>query len=726
MFHRLPLEGILPAGVLAAVLTASADEPHLFFDNGAAGPVGYYSEAWATAPSVLETIDGKCPVDTEHFISPPRSLRLRWTSAPGGDWRVTLKAPKRYGREFRFLGDVLVLRCFSEKELPAELSPRLFLRDLAGHGTPTITLLEGREKLPAGEWMSIVLPFRSFAAMVRSTEAPRFDSQRLAEIVFLQGLDDGQPHTLHIDDIRILPGGEDDTKAPAAPHSLTATAGERHIDLQWQPAGDIDVFSYRVFRSEDGSSYVPLGTQRRGTHRFVDFVGEPGRRAFYQVSALDAQDNQSSRSNAVEATTRAMTDEQLLEMVQEACFRYYWEAAHPDAGMALEILPGDEDLVATGASGFGLMALIEGVERGFITRALGVARVQQILRFLEKADRFHGVWPHFLDGRTGKVIARFGPYDNGGDLVETAFLMQGLLAARSFFARSDDQENTIRDTITRLWREVEWDWHRRTPDGEVLYWHWSPDHGFHIGHPLIGWNETMIVYLLAIASPTHAVPASLYHTGWAGQSEMAVRYRQGWSRTTDGDHYTNGRSYFGIPVAVGPGPGSDLFFGQFSFMGFDPRGRRDRYANYAHLNRALALINRAYCVENPRHHAGYGPDCWGLSPGINSGGGRPQPRDDNGTISCMAALGSFPWTPVESMAALKHFYRRLGDRVWGIYGFHDGFNQSQHWYEEVYMGINQAPITVMVGNHRSGLVWRSFMANPEIAPALEAMGFAPE
>ena len=129
-------------------------------------------------------------------------------------------------------------------------------------------------------------------------------------------------------------------------------------------------------------------------------------------------------------------------------------------------------------------------------------------------------------------------------------------------------------------------------------------------------------------------------------------------------------------------------------------------------------------MENPRRHAGYGPDCWGLSSGLNSGGGRPQPRDDNGTISCMASLGSFPWTPVESMAALKHFYRHLGDKVWGIYGFHDGFNESQHWYEEVYMGLNQAPITVMIGNHRNGHLWRHFMANPEIAPVLAAIGFA--
>nr|MBA3482579.1 hypothetical protein [Pirellulales bacterium] len=306
---------------------------------------------------------------------------------------------------------------------------------------------------------------------------------------------------------------------------------------------------------------------------------------------------------------------------------------------------------------------------------------------------------------------------------ETAFLVQGLLAARQYFDGDADAEREIRDSVTQLWREVEWDWYRKSPDGDVLYWHWSPDHAWHISHPLVGWNETMIVYLLAIASPTHAVPASLYHTGWAGQSDLAVKYRQSWSRTTEGDHYTNGNEYYGIKLDVGCGTGGDLFFTQFSNLGFDPRGRRDRYTNYFNNNCNFAIINRAYCIDNPRQRVGYGPECWGRSAGINSGGGKPTPRDDNGTICASAALGCFPYTPDESMAALKHFYRTLGGKTWGAYGFHDGFNQTEQWYDEAYMGLNQAQIVVGVENHRTGLVWKHFMANPEIAPALEAIGF---
>jgi hypothetical protein len=312
-------------------------------------------------------------------------------------------------------------------------------------------------------------------------------------------------------------------------------------------------------------------------------------------------------------------------MVQEACFRYYWEAAHPNARMAIEILPGDKDLVALGSSGFGIMALIVGVDRGFITREQGTERLLKIVRFLAKADRFHGAWPHFLDGRSGKVIPYFGPHDDGGDLVETAFLMQSLLVARRYFNHDTAAEREIRDNVTSFWKTVEWDWYRQGPDRNFLYWHWSPDHGFYIHHPLIGWNETMIIYLLTIASPTHPVPASMFHTGFASQSDLAVHYRQGWGRTTQGDHYTNGNTYYGRKLDVGVGSGGELFFTHYSFLAFDPRGKRDRYTNYFQNNRNVALIAHAHAMDNPRKFVGYGDGTWGRSSGVNALAAAPSP-----------------------------------------------------------------------------------------------------
>jgi exo beta-1,2-glucooligosaccharide sophorohydrolase (non-reducing end) len=695
---------------------------HVVFDNSLADGSWYYSKSNVVGPSELDRVDGKLPVDGNHYLTPPNALRLKWRSATGGDWNVTLDVRARYGR-VEFAGSALRMWCYAEEAISAEQSPRIMLSDSDHHGTPAIPLFNAKNVPPAGKWVQLELPFSSFAAIMNDTQPDTFDPQKLERITIFQGLDDDKPHSLYIDEITIGDAPLASAKAPSAPSGLVAKGYDRHIDLTWAPVQDSELQFYKIYRSLDGKTFTPLATQRGDRTRFEDFLGESGKSASYKVSAVNSGYKESALSEAISGNTRAMSDDELLTMVQEACFRYYWEAAHPNAGMAIEIQPGDKNLVALGSSGFGIMAIVVGVERGFITREQGVERLQKITHFLSTADRFHGVWPHFLDGHTGKVIPYFGKYDNGGDLVETAFLMQGLLVARQYFNRDTPQEAEIRSTITGFWKTVEWDWYRGGPDPNFLYWHWSPDAGFYIHHPLIGWNETMIIYLLAIASPTHAVPASLYHSGWASQSDTAVRYRQGWGRTTQGDHYTNGNTYYGHKLDVGVGNGGELFFTHYSFMAFDPRGKRDRYTNYFQNNRNIALISHDYSVENPRHFKGYGDNAWGRSAGVNSAGGRPLPRDDNGTLTCTAALASFPYTPEESMKALKHFYRDLGGKLWGNYGFRDGYNESENWFEDVNMALNQAPIVVMIENHRSGLVWKTFMSNPEIQPALDAIGF---
>jgi hypothetical protein len=706
-------------------LAASAQldyESHIAFDNSLTHDSYYYSVGSSVPPSELELDHLKIPVEENHSVTPPNSLRLKWSSKPGGDWRMILYTRPRYSIS-EFSGSNLFVWCYAPEGLAASASPRLYLNDTEREGTPTILLMGSLEKLPARKWVRLRLPFDSFVSQVNSTRDRHFNPKKLERITLVQGLDDGGSHTLYLDDIEIADDASASAHRPSTPTGLTAKGYDRHIDLRWNAVTDPALQYYKVYRSSNGHPYSAIGIQRGDRTRYEDFLGASGKSASYKITAVDVNGNESPASPEVQASTRALTDDELLTMVQEASFRYYWEAANPNAGMAIEILPGDKNLVAVGASGFGVMALTVGIDRGFISREQGSARLLKIVRFLAKADRFHGVWPHFLDGRTGKVNPYFGPYDDGGDLVETAFLMQGLLVARQYFSHDTTEEKEIRDTVTRLWQTVEWDWYRGGPGANFLFWHWSPDHGFYLHHPLIGWNETMIVYLLAIASTTHGVPATLFHSGFASQSDFAVRYRQDWARTSQGDHYTNGNSYYGRKLDVGVGNGGELFFTQYSFLGFDPRGKRDRYANYFQNNRNVALIAHSYAMENPLQFVGYGGDTWGRSAGVNSDGGRSQPSDDNGTITCTAALASFPYTPVESMGALKHFYRDLGGQLWGIYGFRDGFNQTKNWFEDVNMGLNQAPIAVMIENYRTGLIWKQFMSNPEIQPALDGIGF---
>ncbi len=342
-----------------------------------------------------------------------------------------------------------------------------------------------------------------------------------------------------------------------------------------------------------------------GVHRFVDWLGRTGATASYRVAAADWSNRTSAPSAPATASTRAMSDDELLTMLQEAAFHYYWEGADSSSGMAHENMPGDDRIVATGASGFGIMALLAGVDRGFITRAQGLERLTKIVSFLERADRYHGAWSHYMNGATGHTMAVFGMLDDGGDLVETAFLMQGLLTARQYFKGTSPAERAFYDRITRLWESVEWDWYRdATQQRDFIYWHWSPKWGFQIHHPLIGFNEVHVVYLLAIASPTHGVPASTYYSGWASQAPSAQSYREGWSGSTDGKHYGNGKSYFGIPLDVGVGTGGPLFFAHYSYIGVDPHQLHDKFtSSYFQNFRNMALINRAYCIANPKHQA---------------------------------------------------------------------------------------------------------------------------
>lgn len=718
------LTALLGAALIATPLAGepriSHYERHVAFDNARVAGPWFYGRGDVAAPSRLELEQGRITADTARFHSAPNSLRIGWTSQTGGGWSVAIEATRQRGL-FDFAGDTLSLWVFSEDELNPGNSPRISLSDSAGNGTASIDLAGKGRTIPAGQWVRVQLPIKSFVGLSRSTGGERFNLAALRNIVLVQGLDDGKPHRLWIDDIRIEDSTLSDRQAPAAPGALDSRGFDRHVELAWQAGPDSDVESWRIYRSLGKGPFEPIAIQRGEWTRFQDFLGASGVAARYRVTAVDVAGNESAPSTIAAAKTRELSDEDLLDMVQLGNFRYYWDGAQPDSGMAVEVTPGDPDQIALGSSGWGVNALVAGIERNFITRRQGLERMLRIVRFLDRVPRFHGAWPHFIDGRTAQPMAVFGPYDDGGDLVETAFMIQGLLVARQYFGRDTPEERELRATINRFWHEVEWDWYRQQPDSPFLYWHWSARHGFYVNHPLIGWNETGIVYLLAIASPTHPVPASLWHSGFAGQNETAVGYRQGWSRTTQGDHYTNGNSYYGIPLQVGEGSGAELFFPQFNFMGLDPRQLKDGKADYFANSAAIARIARAYAVDNPRKCKGYGADAWGRSAGIFAAGGRSLPVDDNCTLVIHASLGMMPFTPAESMAALKHYYRDLGDRTWGTFGFVDSFNQQENWHDETYMALNQAPTVVMIENHRSGMIWRLFMSSPEIAPALRAI-----
>lgn len=398
-----------------------------------------------------------------------------------------------------------------------------------------------------------------------------------------------------------------------------------------------------------------------------------------------------------------ISDEQLLTLVQEQTFKYFYDFAHPASGMARERNTSG-DLVTTGGSGFGIMALIVGIERGFITREEGLSHFEKILTFLENADRFHGAWSHWVNGNTGNVIP-FSTNDNGGDLVETSFLVQGLITFRQYLDEGNAGEQDLIDRVNVLWQGVEWDWYTREED--VLYWHWSPDKEWAMNHQIQGYNEALITYVLAASSPTHTIQPEVYTQGWARNGSIV-----------------NGKSFYDITLPVGFDYGGPLFFAHYSFLGLDPRNLSDQYANYSTQNVNHSLINHQHAVENPRNYVGYTDENWGFTASDNHKGySAHSPTNDLGVISPTAALSSFPYTPEESMKAMKFFYYQLGDRLWGPYGFYDAFNITEGWFADSYLAIDQGPIVVMIENHRTGLLWELFMSAPEVQDGLTKLGF---
>ncbi len=410
-------------------------------------------------------------------------------------------------------------------------------------------------------------------------------------------------------------------------------------------------------------------------------------------------------------------DQKIFDEVQQHTFQYFWKGADSISGMARERIhldgnyPQKDNLVITsGGSGFGVMAILAGIERKFITRQQGLQRLQKIIRFLETADRFHGAWPHWWYDGNGKVKP-FGKKDNGGDLVETSYMIQALLCVRQYFKEGNEEEMKLAARADQLWKEVEFDWYRNGKN--LLYWHWSPEYGWQMNFPVRGYNECLIMYVLAASSPSHGIPAEVYHEGWAQNGKIK-------STTKKSGHQLQ-LNHQGNPPNGGP-----LFWAHYSYLGLNPRGLKDQYANYWEENKSQSLINYQWCVDNPKKFKGYGTESWGLTSSYSIrgySGHAPSMEEDLGVIAPTAALSSFPYTPEQSLAAMKYWYKNKKDKIWGEYGFYDAFSEADNWYLPHYLAIDQGPIVVMMENYRSGLLWKLFMSCPEIQSGLKRLGF---
>jgi hypothetical protein len=633
---------------------------YIFFNNSRMPGNYFFSKTTATQPSSVINRGQHLPVTTESFHSAGNSLKLDYVNGSNGSWMAGLyRQPVRGQDNFHTIGAFSFYLKIQSPGTSMKHLPALQLMKDDSSLTAKFTL----PVKVSNQWQHVVIPIDQLQAVDASNPSG------IIGVIFSQNGDDGKKHQLYVDDIEFLPV-HNNNFIKAIPAITHCKGYPKHIDIAWRAPMDSAVKYIKVYRSENGKAFKSIGIQSPRIQRYADFTGKTGRRYYYKIAFVGQDDKETKASAAKTSVTRKMSDDELLTMVQEACFRYYWEAAEIKSGLAKENIQGRENMIASGAAGFGVMAILAGTHRQFISRQQSVERFLKIVRFLDTAATFHGAYSHFIDGPTGKAEPFFGNKDNGGDLVETSFLLQGLLTARSFFNANNAEEKEIRDKITAIWKKVEWDWYRQYPGSKFLYWHWSPDQAFVINHNLIGWNEVMVTYLLAIASPTHAIPASMYYTGWANQDSTGRKYREGWGATPEGSAYTNGNTYYGIKLDVGVSNGGPLFFTHYSYLGYDPHAITDKYTNYFKNNQDIANINYRYCLANPGKHKGYGDSCWGLTASdgpYHYSANEPVLRQDEGKIAPTGAISSFPYTPEASMKALKNYYNNYGQsmgRIW--------------------------------------------------------------
>ena len=683
----------------------------IIFFSESPNPI-YYDPSWGYANngSYLELVGSssdKFPVDSEHSYLGSHSLRLHWQSENGGDWGIAVASIGWPGHDLTTYDSIVYWintpQTVSQLELPSmELedtsnkhSTRIWLGDFfSGTDADTFT------------WQKVAVPLNSF-----SPGPQNCDFTRIKTIFHYQQNADGVNHLVWIDEIRAqkIGGG---SGIPARPLDISAAGYDSRIDLKWRLDTNPDLAGHFIYRSALAAGpFDRINSTLHETHIYSDFLGQNNQTYYYYAIAANQSLEESLPSDTVSATSYSMTEEELITSVQEAIFRYFYDYGHPISGLARERNgKSNSETCASGGTGFGLMALVVGSERGFVSRDSAASRVVTILRFLQdQTDRYHGAWSHWIDGTTGSTIP-FSQYDDGGDLVETSYLVQGILVVRQYFDQNTPEEIEIRNRATQMWETVEWDWFRKSPPTNFLYWHWSPVYNWIMNMPITGYNEAMIVYLLAIASPTHAVPASLYYNGWAAPSYYLTPLPN---------------IFYGIRQWVGPALGGPLFFTHYSFLGFDPRNKQDQFCNYFENSRNISLIHREYCMVNPLHRTGYDSLTWGLTASDDPFGysAHAPYSNDNGTITPSAAISAMAYTPEQSIATLKHFYFNFGSQLWGEFGFKDAFNLDQNWFAESYIAIDQGPMIVMIENYRTQLCWNLFMANPEITQMLNDIGW---
>jgi hypothetical protein len=653
-----------------------------------------------TFPPGLPQYNDKIPCSNIAYKG-STSLKFNYTSALNGNWKASIFRNGWTPVDLSGM-DSLSFWVYSAVEVPSSGLPLVGLVAIKSGGTSDVSsklykLSDYNKGVPAAKWTRITFPLGTIRDDSGNT---MLNFSAVKGVIFNQSETNNSPRTIYIDEITAYKSIE--TVPPVS--SLSATGYDSHAELTW--IRPMENLSYRIYASYDQGKTNILRDEINSDY-YLDFVPSNGRNSgmIYRVASVAGGKESALRETT--ATIRDFTDDELLDMLQRYTFRYFWEGAHQATGMALERTDGANNTVASGATGMGLMAMIAAHEREYKPKEEIKDRILKILSFMETCDRHHGAWSHWYNADTYHTQP-FSADDDGGDIVETSYAAQGLIALKNYFSGTDIKSVQIREKADILWKGIDWDWYRQGGQN-VLYWHWSPKVGFKMNMKVTGWNECLITYIMAASSPTHGIPKEVYTQGWARNGNMLSK-----------------RTFYNYEVNLSPDWGGPLFWVHYSHLGIDPHSLNDQYADYwkEHVN--TVKIHYAYSLANPKGWLHYGDKCWGLTASDDpSGYTAHQPmNNDNGTISPTAAVSSIPYLPDAALKALKYFYRERGKELFGKYGLYDAFNDNLSWVKHAYLGIDQGPIMVMVENYRTGLLWKNVIKDNDIQVGLKKLGFS--
>jgi hypothetical protein len=673
---------------------------HTYYDQGIVDVANLGGSTFDhTYPPGLPQYNDKVPCSTTAYRG-STSLRFSYNSANTGNWKATIFISGWSSVDVTGL-DSISFYVYSVGEVPSSALPFIGLRTLNKTGSGELSsklykLSDYNGNIHASKWTRITCPLNNIINDIGNSE---LNFSVVKGVIFSQSETNNISRTILIDDITAFKS----FGVIPSPGNLTATGYDSHAELIW--SSPLANLSYRIYASFNGGSTYELRAETTDSI-FLDFVPSSAKNSTVYYRVVTLLQGRESQSVASTATLRDYTDDELIDMVERYDFRYFWEGAHQPTGMVLERTDGDGLTAASGATGMGLMAMIVSHEREYRPREEIKDRILKILSFLETCDRHHGAWSHWYNAGTGHTKP-FSSDDDGGDIVETSYVAQALIALKNYFSGEDSKSVQIRDKADLLWKGIDWDWYRQGGQN-VLFWHWSPNFNFSKNMKVKGWNECLITYIMAASSPSHGIPVEVYTLGWAGNGNIV-----------------NKRTYYNYEINLSPNWGGPLFWLHYSHLGINPHGLKDQYADYWEEHMNTVKIHYEYAKANPLGWENYSEKCWGLTASDDPYGYTAhQPvNNDNGTISPTASLASMPYAPAEALKALKYFYRERGKELFGKFGPYDAFNDNLSWVKKAYLGIDQGPIIIMLENYRTGLLWNSVMVDVDVQSGLDKLGF---